>query len=99
MRPFYGARYRPLIARVIWINGAFGAGKTSAAELLARRRPGSLVLDPEPIGEALRSALPAEVQAEDFQDLPVWRDLTVAFVRSSLARYGREVIVPMTLAV
>ncbi len=35
---------------IIWINGPFGAGKTTLAERLRDRRPKSLSSDPEEIG-------------------------------------------------
>lgn len=35
---------------IIWINGPFGAGKTTLAERLRDRRPKSLIFDPEEIG-------------------------------------------------
>ena len=30
---------------VIWINGAFGSGKTTAAKLLAQKAPGAVIVD------------------------------------------------------
>jgi uridine kinase len=35
---------------IIWLNGAFGAGKTTAAFELCRRLPDSFVYDPENVG-------------------------------------------------
>jgi deoxyadenosine/deoxycytidine kinase len=35
---------------IIWINGGFGAGKTTLAEELHRRRPDAVVYDPEEVG-------------------------------------------------
>ncbi len=32
---------------IVWINGAFGAGKTTTATLLTEAMPGSLLFDPE----------------------------------------------------
>lgn len=80
---------------IVWINGAFGAGKTHTAHELQRRLPGSHVADPELLGFALRKTLPAS--DGDFQDLPLWRIL----VRDSLIEGSRRttglVFVPMTL--
>ena len=82
---------------VIWINGAFGAGKTTVAKTLARQCKGSLEFDPEQIGFMLRLAIPAECRTADFQDLPLWRELTVRTIAGLLTQCGRPLIVPMTL--
>lgn len=62
------------MTRVVWVNGGFGVGKTTAAEAL-RMRPeiGSATLfDPEWIGMGLRRSLGPEVTMGDFQDPPMW---------------------------
>ena len=83
---------------VIWINGAFGAGKTSVARRLALLRREAWLFDPEKIGFMLRSLWP-EGGPADFQDLPSWRRLTVATLADALHQNpGRVAIVPMTLA-
>ena len=43
---------------IIWLNGAFGAGKTQTAYELRRRLPGSYVYDPENAGFFIRDNLP-----------------------------------------
>src|SRR4051812_37324803 len=58
---------------VIWINGAFGAGKTKTARGLVAMRPRAWLFDPEQIGFMLRSLWPGA--GGDFQDLPIWRAL------------------------
>ena len=35
---------------IIWINGAFGAGKTALAEELHRRLPDAVLYNPEDVG-------------------------------------------------
>ena len=56
---------------IIWINGAFGAGKTSLAAELMARRPSWILFDPEYLGYAVREYVTPETG--DFQDLPEWR--------------------------
>lgn len=63
----------------IWINGAFGAGKTQTAFELRRRLVDAHVADPELLGFALQRTLPPAART-DFQDLalaaprlPPWR--------------------------
>ena len=83
---------------VVWINGAFGVGKTSVAEELVPLLPGSLLFDPELIGVMLRDVIPAEEQTDDFQDIPAWRELTRdAVVALARARAPGVLVVPMTL--
>ena len=45
---------------IIWINGGFGAGKTTLAEELHRRLPDAVVYDPED-ADVLRERLNARV--------------------------------------
>ena len=44
---------------VIWINGAFGSGKTTAAMLLHSKIENSYVYDPENVGTFLCSNMPS----------------------------------------
>jgi hypothetical protein len=84
-------------ARVIcWINGSFGAGKTTLAEELRRRCPGALLYDPEETGFMLRDLVPS-AQSGDFQDLRAWRLLVVETGRVLAEQYGRLIITPMTV--
>ncbi|MFS4094704.1 NUDIX hydrolase [Streptomyces sp. AF1A] len=84
---------------VVWINGAFGAGKTTTARELIELIPHSTLFDPEVIGGALTHLLPPKRLAEvgDFQDLPIWRRLVVDTAAAMLAELGGVLVVPMTL--
>ncbi|GAA3019957.1 ADP-ribose pyrophosphatase YjhB (NUDIX family) [Streptomyces sp. KhCrAH-43] len=84
---------------IVWINGAFGAGKTSAARELIDLIPNSTLYDPELTGTGLRNLLPQKKLAEvtDFQDLPIWRRLVVDTAAALLAELGGVLVVPMTL--
>ncbi|CAN5711665.1 tunicamycin resistance ATP-binding TmrB [soil metagenome] len=77
---------------VIWINGAFGVGKTTAAEHLVQRIAGSRLVDPERIGYLMRRTLWRSV---DYQEVSLWRRLTARRIASA-AKKG-TVIVPMTV--
>lgn len=46
---------------ILWINGAFGSGKTQTAYELNKRIPNSFVFDPEETGFFLRSNLPESI--------------------------------------
>ena len=80
---------------ITWLHGAFGAGKSSVAAELVRRRPDLLPWDPELVGFLLRQVLP--VPSGDFQDLPEWRELVVATGAVLDAGGTRSLVTPMTL--
>ncbi|WP_433528274.1 AAA family ATPase [Micromonospora sp. CA-263727] len=84
--------------RVIWLNGAFGAGKTTLAERLIENHPQLLLFDAELPGFMFREivSLPP---GGDFQDLRVWRRGVVDTAVSLLEEYGRDLVVPMTVVV
>ena len=82
---------------ICWINGAFGAGKTTTAKALEHAWPNSYRFDPEQIGFMLRKVVPRECRPSDFQDLPLWRELTVTTLTELAQHCKRPIIVPMTL--
>ncbi|MFJ7203809.1 NUDIX domain-containing protein [Streptomyces sp. NPDC098789] len=84
---------------IVWINGAFGAGKTSTARELTGLLPDATLYDPETVGDALRLLLPRERLdgVADYQDLPSWRRLVVDAAAALLAEVGGVLVVPMTL--
>ncbi len=82
---------------ILFINGAFGVGKTTVAQALAACLPNSLLFDPEEVGFFLRRIVHPVEQPTDFQDLALWRMLTVHTAQALRAVYGRDLIVPMTI--
>ncbi|MEU3601731.1 NUDIX domain-containing protein [Streptomyces sp. NPDC006798] len=84
---------------IVWLNGAFGAGKTTTAGELVELIPNSTLYDPELIGDGLRLLLPPKALDEvtDYQDLPIWRQLVVDTAAAMLAELGGVLVVPMTL--
>lgn len=81
---------------LIWLNGAFGVGKTQTAHELQRRLPEAHVADPELLGFAMRKMLPVPARG-DFQDLGEWRAGVVATLRRAESAHDGPVIVPMTV--
>jgi predicted kinase len=79
---------------IIWINGGFGAGKTTLAEELHRRLPDAVVYDPEEVGIMLWKWLPSD---GDFQHMASWRELVVATALSLRRHHADTLIVPMSL--
>lgn len=82
---------------VIWINGAFGSGKTQTAFELNRRIPNSFVYDPENLGFFISKNIPLQTKMEDFQDYEIWRELNFSFIRYIENRYNGVLIIPMTI--
>ncbi|TJY43849.1 ATP-binding protein [Cohnella pontilimi] len=87
---------------IIMINGAFGAGKTTTSSMLQPLIPNSMIYDPEEIGLMIRKVVPEEIrlkeeQTDDFQDIELWRILTVKIALEVRLKYKRHLIVPMTI--
>jgi tRNA uridine 5-carbamoylmethylation protein Kti12 len=82
---------------IIWLNGAFGSGKTTCAFELNRRLPNSFVYDPENIGYFIRKNIPKEIQKIDFQDYEQWRLFNYEMLRYIYSEYSGIIIVPMTI--
>ncbi|HEL2054921.1 TPA: AAA family ATPase [Streptococcus suis] len=61
---------------IICLNGPFGVGKTTLANILHKRIENSYLYDPELLGDFLQHQLPQTVCPEDFQDYSVWRQTT-----------------------
>jgi hypothetical protein len=79
---------------IIWINGGFGAGKTTLAQELGRRLPDAVVYNPEDVGLMLWKWIRPN---GDFQHLPSWRELVVATALSLRRHHADTLIVPMSL--
>jgi len=82
---------------IIWINGAFGSGKTTCAFELNKRLPDSFIYDPENIGYFIRKNTPAELHKPDFQDHEQWRLFNYEMLKYLYDSYKGTILVPMTL--
>jgi len=82
---------------ILWINGAFGAGKTTTAFELHRRIPNSFVYDPENVGYFIRKNAPEQFSKGDFQDIPLWRKMNYEMLAMLSHQYDGIIIVPMTV--
>lgn len=84
---------------IIWINGAFGAGKTTTAFDLHIKIKNSRVYDPENVGYFIRKNSPpeSELNQGDFQDIELWREINYKMLKLISDKYDGVIIVPMTL--
>lgn len=82
---------------ILWINGAFGAGKTQTAYELNRRIPDSYVYDPENVGYFIQKNMPKTIRLDDFQNYPMWRDINFHMLAHLNEEYDGVIIVPMTI--
>ena len=87
---------------IILINGAFGVGKTSVATELVRTLDNFMLFDPEVVGFMLRHVIPDEIRTADertdnFQDLALWKSMTVTMAENLRKTYNKNLIIPMTI--
>ena len=83
---------------IIWLNGAFGSGKTTLSKALLEHIPNSIIYDPEEVGFIIHRAVP-DSRKTDFQEFDMWRRLVVQFAIEFDSQFDRHLIVPMTLVV
>jgi hypothetical protein len=83
---------------IIWLNGTFGAGKTSTATELAGILPAARQFDPEWVGCMLKANL-ADLDFNDFQQLPSWRTLVPVVMAEVAALTGQHLIAVQTVLV
>jgi hypothetical protein len=80
---------------LIWVNGAFGSGKTTLVAELGRHWEDALVLDPEQVGGLLTGIV--ECPTGNFQDIPLWRRQVISLAVGLHEEYGQPILVPMNL--
>lgn len=83
---------------ILWLNGAFGVGKTTTAQAIRRHAPEWRLFDAEQVGLLLATNL-SGVEFHDFQDLPPWRSL-VPLIASEISEFtGDDLLVVQTVLV
>jgi hypothetical protein len=84
---------------IVWINGAFGVGKTTTTTaLVTALGDRARAWDPEYVGSMLTSQLP-DVPVADFQDWPAWRKLVVATGAAIHEQTGQLLVAPQTVVI
>ena len=82
---------------IIWINGAFGIGKTQTAYELNHRINNSFIYDPELVGFFLAKSFPPELRVSDFQNYPLWRKTVSNTLEYLQTERSKIIIAPMTI--
>jgi len=83
---------------IVWINGAFGAGKSTTASVLTEQVPTLRLFDPEHVGYMLSANL-GGVDFADFQDLAAWRTLVPAVARHIAELTQQQLLAVQTVLV
>jgi hypothetical protein len=83
---------------IIWLNGTFGAGKTSTAKELVPLVPDARYFDPEKVGEMLTTVSDMP-RLGDFQHWPPWRRLVVEAAAQLLHYLGGVLVMPQTVLI
>lgn len=80
---------------IVWLNGNFGAGKTTTARLLKDALP-ARIFDSEHIGFLLRPII-GDVPCKDFKEWAPWRGLTIETARQVLEFVGGTLVIPQSV--
>ena len=83
---------------ILWLNGAFGVGKTTTANLLCERTATLRLFDPEWVGYMLTANLTG-IEIADFQDLRPWRSLVPPVARAVSDISGEDLVAVQTVMV
>jgi hypothetical protein len=80
----------------VWLNGAFGAGKSTTAKKLVEMSAGLRLFDPEWVGFMLRANL-GDHEFTDFQQLPPWRTLVPKVASDVAGLTGQDLVAAQTV--
>ena len=81
---------------LLWLNGTFGAGKTTTARAVVARSESLRIFDAEHVGYMLMANLQG-IEVSDFQDLSAWRKLVPIVARQLEVASGQQLVVVQTV--
>ncbi len=81
---------------IIWINGTFGAGKTTTGKHLVEKDARLRLFDPEWVGYMLRNNL-GDHEVTDFRHYESWRVLTPAVADELIRFTGQSLVAVQTV--
>ncbi len=82
---------------VIWLSGAYGVGKSAVAKAIKAKLGDVLIFDAEEVGNAVRNSYPDCPYGYIFEDYPLWAEFCYQLVRDVHSRFGRDIVIDMTL--
>ena len=82
---------------IYWLNGAYGAGKTTVSRHLVELLRNGHVFDPELIGNGIQDNYPESLFFDTFEQYPLWLELNYLLLKDLYSRYDGDIVVPMTL--
>lgn len=82
---------------IIWINGAYGVGKSTLAEALKEKNKDLLIFDAEEVGNAVRENYPNCPYGYIFEDYPLWGEFCFKLLQDIHTNFKKDIVVPMTL--
>lgn len=83
---------------IIWINGAFGSGKSSVSDAIEKSIDNSFIYDPEQVGYFLWHQFPEEIKRKgNFQHIDIWREFNYKILKHINDNYNGTIIAPMTI--
>ena len=83
---------------IVWVNGAFGVGKTTTTREICSLVPSARIFDTEYVGYMLQHVLES-VPVNDFQEWTPWRGLAVESAVQILGYVGGVLVIPQTVLV
>ena len=82
---------------IIWLSGAYGIGKSTLAESMAKRMENALIFDAEEVGNAVRENYPDCPYGYIYEDYPLWREFCYLLLKDIHDHFHKDILVPMTL--
>lgn len=82
---------------IVWINGAYGSGKSTAAHTLVDRIPGAQHFSAEHVGNAVRDNMENLCYHVEFPDYPIWRKFVSELLLEMAKLTDKPVFIPMTV--
>ena len=83
---------------IIWIDEAYGVGKSTLAEKLHELLPNSFIFDAENVGNAVRDNMPRSIYyGETFEEYPLWFHVCNELLTELNDQFDGVILVPMTL--
>ena len=82
---------------IIWINGAYGVGKSALAKEMNYEIKDSFIFDAEAVGNAIRDNMPKAFWHDTFEDYPLWCEVCYKLLKHLDFVYKGIILVPMTI--